>query len=233
MIPGKDEVRKKTRSFSIGFLVVLCLLVLLILTFGAITQEIVFEKESGLDNAVYKAVSSVASPAITHLMVAFTFFGSRTFLVPAYIIIIIFLIIKRKSKESLGIAAVALCGAVLLFLFKVIFKRERPLEPLIAKATSFSYPSGHSFSAFTFSGIIIYLIWCSSITRALKWTWSIVFFLFAFMIGLSRIYLHIHYASDVLAGSCLSFIWLTISFYTLKHINLIPENEKRKALKYY
>jgi undecaprenyl-diphosphatase len=105
-------------------------------------------------------------------------------------------------------------------LFKGIFKRDRPLEPLTAKATSFSYPNGHSFSAFTFSGTIIYLIWSANITKVWKWTWSIVSFLFAMLIGLSRIYLHVHYASDVIAGFCLSVVWLATAYYIFRRVKV-------------
>jgi membrane-associated phospholipid phosphatase len=217
----EEEVKKKTKGFSKGFLIVLFLFLLLITVFSVITHEIVFEKETSFDDTIYKAVSSIASPALTKIMVAITFFGSRAFLLPAYLIIIIIQLTKSRTKASLGIAAVALCGGAVLFLFKGIFKRERPIEPLIAKATSFSYPSGHSFSAFTFSGIIMYLIWSTNITKAWKWTWSVVFFLFAAMIGLSRIYLHVHYASDVVAGFCLSLAWLASSYYILRRVKII------------
>ncbi len=189
-----------------------------------ITDEIVLEKEDRLDTVVYNAVSSIQSNFLTKVMIFFTFFGSRSFLLPAYIFIIsYYLFFKKKFHNYWGIAAVALSGAGVLMLFKNTLRRKRPSQPLIENITSYSYPSGHSFSAFTFCGILAYLVWRSKWTTTWKWISTIALFLFACTICFSRIYLHVHFASDVLAGICLSLIWLTICYFVLKRLNLIPE----------
>jgi undecaprenyl-diphosphatase len=90
---------------------------------------------------------------------------------------------------------------------------------LIQNVTGFSFPSGHSFSAFTFFGILIYIVWKSNLTKLWKYLLSVFFVLFASLVAFSRVYLHVHYPSDVVAGFCLSMLWLCISFWILNKIN--------------
>jgi len=224
------DIKKKSTVRSKGFpaklWIVFVLFVFVLLIFWLITHEIVIEKETGIDMAVSNFMKSQASDNLTGIFKFITFFGSRNFLLPAYIIIIVYyFFFKKKPNRYLGIAVVSLSGAGILFLFKNIFKRERPINSLIENESSFSYPSGHSFSAFVLCGILIYLFYNSNLNTTWKWICSLVVFLLAVLVAVSRIYLHVHYASDVLAGFCLSLIWMTICFYTFKHINLIRCNK--------
>jgi undecaprenyl-diphosphatase len=110
---------------------------------------------------------------------------------------------------------VGLGSAGILRLFKEIFKRHRPIDPLIRNVTGFSFPSGHSFSSFTFFGLLIYILWKTGIKRVWKILLTIVLFLFGAIIAFSRVYLRVHYPSDVVAGFCLSIIWLMLSLWIL------------------
>jgi undecaprenyl-diphosphatase len=93
------------------------------------------------------------------------------------------------------------------------------LDPLV-HASGYSFPSGHSFSSFTFFGLMAYLIWQTDIGKGWKIFLSILFFLLASVIATSRVYLHVHYASDVLGGFSLSMLWLILSLYTLHKLDL-------------
>lgn len=226
MTETNNDITKKAKSISIRILAVLISFALVILVFWLITHQVIKGKQLGFDSTVFKLLQSYTNDGLTSFMKFFTFFGSRLFLLPAYTLLAAYyLIFKKSSKHSLGIAAVALSGAGILFIFKNIFKRDRPTEHLIENVTSFSYPSGHSFSAFTMCGILLYLFCTSHLKTSYKWICSIVVFLIAFLIAVSRIYLHVHYASDVIAGFCLSILWLTICFYLLKRINVITKRE--------
>jgi undecaprenyl-diphosphatase len=221
MTQENEEVKDKAKRFTMSIIVALLFFLMLLLVFALITQQIVYQKNTLFDDTIFNALSSIISPELTRVMLGFTFFGSRAFLLPAYGFITIFLLITRRSWWGLGITSIALCGAGVLFLFKDIFKRARPLEPLAGTETSFSYPSGHAFSAFTFSSIVVYLIWNAEIKKSWKWIWSIAFFLFASTIAFSRVYLRVHYASDVIAGVCLSLVWLSMCYYTLKKVRIV------------
>lgn len=184
--------------------------------FVVITNEIVIEKEGAIDDFVFKKLSAITSPPLTLLMRIITFFGSWYFLLPAYLLLIGWLFASRKKTALwLDITAIGITSTFVLFSVKAIFQRQRPLDPILKQVPGFSFPSGHSFSSFVFMGLLTYIISESTISRRLKWTYGILLFLFAWMIALSRVYLRVHYASDVVAGFFLSIVWLSISYRVL------------------
>ncbi|MEO6906050.1 MAG: phosphatase PAP2 family protein [Ginsengibacter sp.] len=184
--------------------------------FVYIADEMVVEKENYLDTKVLAIVNQHQSPAATHFFETMTFFGSSSFLLPAYCILIIILLVEKRKKTAFDIGLIGASSTVVLQILKEIFKRHRPTDPLLAHVTGFSFPSGHSFSAFTFYALIIYLFWQLKISPLAKAAIALFFFLFAALIAYSRVYLHVHYPSDVVAGFCLSIIWLLLAFYFLR-----------------
>jgi undecaprenyl-diphosphatase len=218
---SKQQIQIKAKGISFRLLIIIGLLLLTLLVFWSIADEIVLEHESNFDLFIFQKLSFLSSPFTTKLMLFFTFFGSNIFLLPAYILLTAyFLFYKKNTRVSLNIIAIGISSTALLFLIKDIFKRHRPLDPLVQNVTGFSFPSGHSFSAFTFFGLLIYILWQTHITQMWKYLLSIVFILFASGIAFSRVYLHVHYPSDVIAGFCLSMLWLNISLWILHKINL-------------
>ncbi|MES1225284.1 MAG: phosphatase PAP2 family protein [Bacteroidota bacterium] len=172
-----------------------------------------------MDEFVFKKVSLITTPGLTRFMYSITFFGSLNFLLPAYLVIILFDLYIKDKKLFLYIFFIGIGTTGLLFLLKFLFKRLRPSDPLLHAVNGFSFPSGHSFSGFTFFGILIYIIWNDTkLKRINKWLTSILLFGIAATIAFSRIYLHVHFASDVIAGFCLSVICLTSAYWLLKTI---------------
>ena len=231
--PQLDKIPKarKVSWITLRFIIALVLFLATLFVFVSITDEIVLEKEGGFDQSFSGAIVPLVSPFATSLMKYFTFFGSEMFLFPAYVLLIIYYILRKKSRLALDITMIGLSSTGILFLFKDIFKRHRPLDPLINNVTGFSYPSGHSFSSFTFFGILIYIIWHTNIRK--RWKMLIAFFLivFAAIIAFSRVYLRVHYPSDVLAGFCLSVVWLMISIWILHKTDRGMVGEKKRNSK--
>lgn len=216
----KKDVEQKVKGLSVRFIIVAGIFLSAIALFSAIADEMVLENENHLDKVVFQQIQTITNPAMTHLMLMITFFGSHYFMLPAYIILIVYFLFFRKDRKmSLDIASVGIIGTIILFTLKDIFHRHRPLDPLIKNINGFSFPSGHSFSAFTLFGLLIYIIWKQPVKLMWKWIWSILFFLLACSVAVSRVYLHVHYASDVVAGFCLCVVWLTISFWVLSKLN--------------
>ena len=214
------EATKKIKGISLRLIVVILSFLLALGAFYIVTDEAVLENETWFDTLVFQKISPLTSPAVTRVMTAITFFGSSYFLLPAYIILTAYyLFFKRNTRLSLNVSAVGLTSAGILPVMKSIFKRRRPLYPLIKNVDGFSFPSGHTFSAFTFFGLLIYIVWQTKISTLAKWVASIIFFLFACSIAFSRVYLHVHFATDAIAAFCLSLIWLTISLFVLNKIN--------------
>ena len=220
MIPSTEQQVKKTKGVTLKVLILVVLFLLTLFIFWVITGEIVLEHEGWLDNLVFSKLAMITSAGLTKVMLVFTFFGSTIFLLPCYILLTLYFFFFRKNNAfTLNVIAIGLSSTGLLFVFKDIFKRHRPLDPLVPDVTGFSFPSGHSFSAFTFCGLLIYILWCTHTSRSFKWILSIVLSLFAMAIALSRVYLHVHFASDVIAGFCLSMLWLMISLWVLDQVD--------------
>jgi membrane-associated phospholipid phosphatase len=214
-----QQIKKKAKGITLGLLMAITLFLLTVFIFWRITDEIVLDQESTFDVAVFKMLSQYITPGTTNVMLLFTFFGSTKFLLPAYILLAaFFLFYKRNTFHSISVAAIGLSSVGLLFILKDIFHRHRPLQPLTQNVIGYSYPSGHSFSSFTFFGLLTYIIWKTNLSNFWKWVLSVLFILIAVCIALSRVYLHVHFASDVIAGFCLSMIWLSISLWILLRI---------------
>ena len=170
----------------------------------------VLESENNFDFKVIHFLKGIESPFLTGFMKGITFFGSSYFLLPAYLLTILyFLFYKKNQRLAIDIAAIGITSIILLFSLKRFFHRPRPVGALIDNVSGFSFPSGHSFSSFTFFGMIIYLL---LIQKPVNRPLVILLSLLIFFVAVSRIYLNVHYASDVIAGFVLCITWLTLSF---------------------
>jgi undecaprenyl-diphosphatase len=216
----KDKVLKLMKGISLRFLVVAGIFVGALMVFTIIADEMVLENENRLDTTVFHYLKAYTNPSMTQFMVAVTFFGSPYFLAPAFILLILYFLLFEKNKRlAFEVTSIGLLSTLLLFSIKAIFHRHRPLDPLVKGVTGFSFPSGHTLSSFTFCGLLIYIIWKENVHPVVKWTVSILLFLLACSVAISRVYLHVHYASDVVAGFCLCLVWLIFSFFAMSKLN--------------
>jgi undecaprenyl-diphosphatase len=216
----KQLVNEKIKKLSLKQIIIILFFMACITVFLLILVEMVIEKENSLDILVFNKLRFITSPTVTKFMLFITFFGSFNFLLPAYIAVIIFDLYIKDKKLFLYIMLIGLTSTGLLYLIKFLVKRLRPSDPLLHAVNGFSFPSGHSFCSFTFFGILIYIVWKDTKWKSsIKWIATFILFLFAFTIALSRVYLHVHYASDVFAGFCLSVIWLTFCYWVIKTIS--------------
>jgi undecaprenyl-diphosphatase len=105
-----------------------------------------------------------------------------------------------------------------MFLLKYLFQRKRPLSPLLKAAKGLSFPSGHAIMAVTFYGLIIYILRNTVQIDWLRYLLTVFLILLIVLIGYSRVYLRVHYASDVLAGFIIGLVWLLISLSVLNNL---------------
>ncbi len=200
---------------------ILCLWVLFIVA------DMVFEdKDFSFDEKVFELIKPWVSTTHTSIMQVITFIGSQNFLLPANIILIgFYLFFKRNKTMAFSIAAISISSVVVMFLMKFFLQRERPLVPLIAKVHGYSFPSGHTFTSVTFYGIIAYIIYKNVRHKLLKWVLIVLCIALILLVGFSRVYLRLHYASDVIAAFCLGLIWLVLAKWFLvktKKVKLQP-----------
>ena len=175
-------------------------------------------KHKKTDLKIFELIKAHTNERNTKIMSFITWFGTHSFFIPANLFLIFyFLLIKKRSWFSIRVASIAISSLGLMFLLKYLFKRKRPLYPLkVAKGLSF--PSGHAIMSVTFYGLLIYVISQTVNDKPLKWSLIVSLGIFAPLIGFSRVYLRVHYASDVAVGYITGFLWLIISLKVLKRI---------------
>src|SRR5678815_4688094 len=161
--------------------------------------------------AIFDRIKPSVNPDRNSLMLFFTFLGKHQFLIPANLILIFyFLFVARQTWFSIRILTISLSSLLLMLLLKRLFQRKRPLSPLLKAARGLSFPSGHAIMSVTFYGLLAYILQHSITIDWLKWFATILVFVLIISIGFSRIYLRVHYASDVAAG------FITVSYTHLR-----------------
>ena len=182
--------------------------------------EDVFNKEIMYGDIIgYKIISTfLISDFVTPIAKFITNFGGVIFLSIATVTL--FLVIKNK-KIGLSIILNVVIITVLNQLLKRILQRPRPTEFRIVEETGYSFPSGHSMVSMAFYGYLIYLIYKYIKNKYVKWILIIMLSLLIFSIGISRIYLGVHYTSDVLGGFLLSISYLVVYISSIK--NILPK----------
>jgi membrane-associated phospholipid phosphatase len=212
---------------SVELLIILVLFVCSLFAFAFILNEVFWRKDTNFDNTVFVSMRPFITDFNTRLMRGITFFGAGEFLLPANIILALYFLFLRKHKwYSLRVPVVSIGSFIMMASLKIYFSRSRPEDPVYQVARGFSFPSGHAMSAMTFYGLIIFLVWKNVSNRTLKWILTILLIIFILLIGFSRIYLRVHYASDVLAGFSLGLIWLVLSLWVMHKV----ENYTRKEI---
>ncbi len=215
----------KVKDFSIKNIKWIILFVLLIIVI-AIAED-VFEKEiMKLDIMGYGIVSSLIDPSVTPIAIVITNLGGA--IVICTLTIILLLLIKNK-KISFCILLNLVIATILNILLKNIVQRPRPNEFKLISETGYSFPSGHSMISMAFYGFLIYLIYKYFKNKKLKIVLIIFLSILIILIGVTRIYLGVHYTSDVIAGFLISVCYLII--YTSLVKKYIIEREDRNENK--
>ena len=192
-------------------------------TFSAVIALIVFSirkpirKHKPLDMLIFDKIKPAVNTVNNKVMLFITFLGKHQFLIPANLILIFyFLLVKKQTWFSIRVITIAISSLVLMLLLKQLFQRKRPLSPLLKAAKGLSFPSGHAIMAVTFYGLLIYILQHSISIDWLRSFLTILIIALIILIGFSRIYLRVHYASDVAAGFIIGLLWLLISLAALK-----------------
>ncbi|MGI8599466.1 MAG: phosphatase PAP2 family protein, partial [Chitinophagaceae bacterium] len=150
------------------------------------------------------------------------------FLQIVYGLLVMGYLIKKNWKRAIEIAVIGLGGFVINYFMKLSFQRQRPPDPLIEPLQNFSFPSGHATSGFIFYGLLVYLLWKSKLKQVYKYIFSSVLIIIAIIIGFSRIYLRLHYLSDVVAGFCIGFAWLAVAIWMMERVKKKSDIEINK-----
>jgi undecaprenyl-diphosphatase len=204
---------------SVEMTAVLAIFMVALIAFVYLVRRVFVLENNAFDQKVFDYLQHYVTPTNNKIMTVFTYLGKHEFLIPANLVLIAYFLFVRKHKwYSIKVPAIALSSLALMFILKHLFGRERPLIPLLAPAKGLSFPSGHALMSMTFYGLLIYITWHTVKNLKLKWSLITFLFLLIIMIGFSRIYLRVHYTSDVLAGFAMGWLWIVVSLKVLRKI---------------
>ena len=203
----KIKQQNQIKEFIIKNLKWIILFICLI-GFLALAEDVFNKEIMNGDIIGYKLVSEFLISDFTIPIAKFiTNFGGAIFLI---VLTIILLILIKNKKIGLSIFSNLAIITILNQLLKRILQRPRPTEYRIIEETGYSFPSGHSMISMAFYGYLIYLIYKYVKNKYIKWISIVLLSILICSIGISRIYLGVHYTSDVLGGFLISISYLII-----------------------
>jgi undecaprenyl-diphosphatase len=225
-LPRLETAPKPTVLIETATLLSLAAAVLALFLFGWIAESVSHNHTQAFDSYVRGWVHQFASPTLTRIMIATSFLGEGGPAVITAVAIAVFL--RNHWYRALIWLAVTIAGAVVLnFTLKLAFHRARPAPFFVPLPGDYSFPSGHALFSFCFYGVLAGLLTARIRSRAQRIaTWTFTAFL-VFAIGLSRIYLGVHYPSDVVAGYLAATVWGS-TLLVLDHLHFRKRSRSRQ-----
>lgn len=175
-----------------------------LLLFGSLAEDVWAREGFPWDTSLLLAIHARATPALDRLMLTLSTIGGPLSMVALSTLIALFLFWRRLMSNAAFFIAVVGGSTLLNLLVKSLFQRHRPtLWPSLAPQTDYGFPSGHAMGSMAVVAALVFLLWGT------HWRWPIlvVGVLFVLGVGLSRLYLGVHYPSDILAGWGASLGW--------------------------
>ncbi|MDQ3289601.1 MAG: phosphatase PAP2 family protein [Pseudomonadota bacterium] len=218
----KEEARfgaRVLRRHGWRLLLVFVAVLLPLWGFAELADDIHESGELEFDEWLLLDAQAMATPWLDRFFLVITAIGYSWGVFPADALLVIVLAVKRRMREAI-FALLAIGGSLLLNLAaKNSFARDRPsLWESISPHSSYSFPSGHAMASATFVGVVILLTWHT------RWRWPVLLLAlpFAALVGYSRVYLGVHYPSDILAGWAASSVWVAAAYLSVYRMSLRP-----------
>jgi undecaprenyl-diphosphatase len=207
-------------SILISFIVNL----ILILSFSLLADSVLDGNLITFDTLILKNLESLRSPIRTAIMLEITKFGYQ-YLIFLQLILTGLLIFKNKTKLALELGLIVIVGGCLNLILKSLYGVQRPtISPIytpIYTEILYAFPSGHAMVAVTFYGLLMYLVYKSNWPWVYKIGFILVLFCLVLLIGLSRVYLGVHYPSDIIGGYLGGLLWLVAIYFVYKSKALV------------
>jgi membrane-associated phospholipid phosphatase len=194
--------------------------------FGYLASEVLDKETEVFDTQTLYALRQLHTPNLDAFMKGITFLGEPSFLIVITIGFAATLLSQRQVAEAIALPVSALGATALTYLLKIVFARTRPeLWQRIVDVNFYSFPSGHATISLVIYGLIGYLL-----STYLSQVWQIciisLMVLLVLAIGFSRLYLGVHWPTDVIAGYAAGSVWLIASIFTLRLYHSLASSAK-------
>lgn len=198
-IKEEKHIEKKKNNMTLFIIFGILFVILSVLTFTGVMRPI--------DDAITSYIIGIRNTKLTNKMINITNIGGAYSLIVISLLLLVF--IKKKK-----IPLIIIINLVLVFvtnrIFKFIFRRPRPDGLFLIYENGYSYPSGHAMVSFGYILFIVYIL-CKCIkNKAVKCILSIVLIGLGLLIGFSRVYLGVHYFTDILSGQILATCYISL-----------------------
>ncbi|MFC4411813.1 phosphatase PAP2 family protein [Chungangia koreensis] len=197
------------KRYSIRLLAAFVVCIGLGILFGYLASMISDRSIDRFDTAIIGAIQGLETPWLTKMMQFITMFGWGLPVIILSIGVIVHLVFILNYRRQAFLFFIVVGATPLLnIVLKAYFQRERPMIHRIMEANGYSFPSGHSMIAFSFYSILAYILWKNVNSRNGRKMLVLVSGFMILAIGISRVYLGVHFPSDVLGGFLVSAIWV-------------------------
>lgn len=207
--------------------------VISVIIFADIAKDVLDQETRVVDEALSQIVYAWRNPGLTEIMIFISLLGADIIVFVAGLFTV-FLTWKKHKREAILFVMILAVGLLINIILKIIFQRPRPsIDPIMDLSSSYSFPSGHAMNAFIFYSIMSYFVYHFTHNKLLSGIVTAFALVLVLLIGFSRVYLGVHYPSDVLAGFIAGFfvfvtaIVLIRSLTFRKVVGMVRREEKK------
>ena len=195
--------------------------------FLELSDEVLDKEMKRFDSAISKMVYDIRSDSLNTFMKYITALGDKyAYFILTPLCALVFYFKFNRLKLIIQATIVIVVAGLLNRLLKNFFDRGRPMDMRLIEVSAESYPSGHAMTAIAFYGFLIYISYKYIKDRLLRTVFIVICILIIILVGFSRVYLGVHFPSDVLSGYAAGFIWLLLAILAIEGVNLITHIKK-------
>jgi undecaprenyl-diphosphatase len=208
LTPYRDKATGKRVKIGFSVLGALLIAVMALFVFGWLAEEVLEGDTQKFDAFLRDAVHQLTTPGLTHLIQAFSVLGSVAVITALSLLAICIFVYFHHARTAALVAITMLGAGVLDLALKHTFHRARPMGFFGISPSSYSFPSGHALGSLCFYGVLAAILSARVRGRAARFCIWIATTILVTLIGFSRIFLGVHYPSDVIAGYCAAAVWV-------------------------
>lgn len=202
----KDKIKMFIKKYYKIIIIFFSILIISEMIFSILTKEVMRRDIIGYELVSKYLISEKTLPIVKFI----TNFGGVAGIILIACISSSIMFIKKKRNIGILIWTNLICSASLNQVLKRIIRRPRPTGYRLIEESGYSFPSGHSMISLAFYGFFIYLIFKNVKNKYIKYGSISLLCILILLIGISRVYLGVHYTSDVMAGFIISISYLII-----------------------